>query len=327
MPLARETIPAGEPQLIEQFGNAILERKTPGERDAHQKTLGLAKAEFRVLPELPSELKVGLFSEPEKYPAWIRFSNASAQVDDQPDARGMAIKLLGVAGTKILVDERSEETHDFLLATHNVFLGANVKEFAIIAQKKAQGEQVLKEFLAANPRIGAIFAATFRKFKNLLGSVYHSQTPYLFGEGRAVKYSIKRRDDGIALQENESNLSSALAANLRDRDHVFDFMIQLQKDEDVTPIEDATVEWRESVSPFVKVAKITIPAQDFDSDERRKLTEVLSYTPWHCLPEHRPLGGINRARKEIYQRVSIARHQESGLPRVEPTVAEFESTP
>ena len=37
--------------------------------------------------------------------------------------------------------------------------------------------------------------------------------------------------------------------------------------------------------------------------------ENLSFTPWHSLPEHRPLGGINRARKAIYRAISRQRHE------------------
>jgi hypothetical protein len=48
------------------------------------------------------------------------------------------------------------------------------------------------------------------------------------------------------------------------------------------------------------VARIRILKQKFDSDERNELGESLSYNPWHSLPAHRPLGGINRARKVVY---------------------------
>ena len=237
----------------------------------------------------------------------------------------MAIKLLGVPGEKILEDEKDEETHDFVLLSHNVFFGADVRKFALIADKMDKEE--FPGYLGENPQLAAIFAATLGKFKNLLGIDYHSTTPYLFGEGRAVKYLVRRQDDGNELAENEADLTAALKTNLEQHGHLFDFMIQFQKDEDAMPIEDASVPWSEEESPFIKVAEIEIPAQDIADDHRRALAETISYTPWHCLPEHRPLGGINRARKVIYEAVSVARHDELGEPRVEPAAGDFPTTP
>ena len=46
--------------------------------------------------------------------------------------------------------------------------------------------------------------------------------------------------------------------------------------------------------------------------------ENLSYTPWHSLPDHRPIGGINRARKVVYEAISKVRHDYNAVPRREP---------
>jgi hypothetical protein len=81
------------------------------------------------------------------------------------------------------------------------------------------------------------------------------------------------------------------------------------------PIEDPTVEWKEASSPFIPVAKILISPQTVESGAA---CEVRSFTPWHTLPDHRPLGGISRARKVVYQTISTLRHQLNGQPRVEP---------
>ena len=47
--------------------------------------------------------------------------------------------------------------------------------------------------------------------------------------------------------------------------------------------------------------------------------EALSFTPWHSLPEHQPIGGVNRIRKAVYERASTLRHTENNVPRREPT--------
>jgi hypothetical protein len=95
---------------------------------------------------------------------------------------------------------------------------------------------------------------------------------------------------------------------LAGREMWFDFFIQRHVD-DRTPIEDALTEWKESVSPPVHVAKIMIPAQDFSSATRARFCENLSFNPWHCLAEHKPLGVTNRVRKVIYREISAYRHQ------------------
>ena len=74
------------------------------------------------------------------------------------------------------------------------------------------------------------------------------------------------------------------------------------------PVEDASIEWSEHSAPFRKVATIVIPPQTFDTPARMTFCENLSYTPWHSLPEHRPIGGINRARKVVYEAISKMRH-------------------
>jgi hypothetical protein len=58
--------------------------------------------------------------------------------------------------------------------------------------------------------------------------------------------------------------------------------------------------------------------QDCDSKQQAIYGDNLSFTPWHALPEHRPLGGINRARKVIYEAISKRRHEHNREPRTEP---------
>ena len=84
------------------------------------------------------------------------------------------------------------------------------------------------------------------------------------------------------------------------------------------PIEDPMVSWNEDVSPFRKVATIVIPPQSFDTAAQLEFGESLSYSPWHSLTEHSPLGGINRSRKRVYEVISEFRHERNGIPQVEP---------
>ena len=42
--------------------------------------------------------------------------------------------------------------------------------------------------------------------------------------------------------------------------------------------------------------------------------ENLSFNPWRTLPEHRPLGSINRARLQVYPAISRFRHRKNNAP-------------
>jgi hypothetical protein len=100
---------------------------------------------------------------------------------------------------------------------------------------------------------------------------------------------------------------------------LFDFAVQLQTNAGTMPIEDPGHAWDEKVSPWRKLATIRILRQEFDSEAQRAFGENLFFTPWHCLPAHRPLGGINRARRVIYELISAFRHEWNQVPRCEPT--------
>ena len=84
----------------------------------------------------------------------------------------------------------------------------------------------------------------------------------------------------------------------------FDFMVQPQVHGKNMPVEDPTVEWSEDESPFVPVARIEIPPQEFSTQEQDNYCESLAFNPWHSLPAHRPLGAMNRVRKAVYVEIS-----------------------
>jgi hypothetical protein len=93
-------------------------------------------------------------------------------------------------------------------------------------------------------------------------------------------------------------------------------MVQVQVPGKNMPVEDTTVEWTESDSPFVPVARIEIPKQSFVENQR--MCENLSYNPWHSLPAHKPLGVMNRIRKPLYLEVSRYRRSMNNAPLCEP---------
>src|SRR5208337_4274282 len=133
---------------------------------------------------------------------------------------------------------------------------------------------------------------------DLLGQRYWSQTPYKL-DRLAVKYSVRPVPypfPSAVPRDSKDRLREALAAYLGRQEAWFDFLVQVQTDPEAMPVEDATVVWDEAKSPPTKVATLRIPVQQFDTPAVREFDENLSFTPWHALETHRPLGGINRCR-------------------------------
>jgi hypothetical protein len=106
---------------------------------------------------------------------------------------------------------------------------------------------------------------------------------------------------------------------LSETDVEFDFLVQVQTDPHLMPIEDAGVRWPEKLSPFVPVATLRIPKQTFAPPAQFAFAHNLSYTPWHCLPEHCPLGNQSRARKRMYFELRNLRQRMNNTPHIEPT--------
>ncbi|MDH5553365.1 MAG: catalase family protein, partial [Nitrosomonas sp.] len=238
------------------------------------------------------------------FDTFIRFSNGKSDRDNDADAHGMAIKLMDVEGEKLLDDEKG--TQDFILADHPVFFARNIEHMNAFVIAFGQNTSI-EEILKTHPVL-----ESFKKLPKAspLESQYWSQTPYLLGEC-AARYSVipaQANCSGKDPADSDNFLQEALIEFLTDREARFDFFVQLQVDPNSMDIEDPTLSWDECDSPPIKVATIIIPKQKFDSPSQMAFCEALSFNPWHSLPEHRPLGGINRARRVIYQDSSELRH-------------------
>jgi prostaglandin-endoperoxide synthase 2 len=283
-------------------------------RDAHAKAHGTVEAEFRVLDDLPAALRVGLFAEPRSYPALIRFSNGSGEIqaDLVPDGRGMALKLLNVTGSV-------STTHDFLMISHDAFFVRDAADYAEFSTVQPQAAFFMN---LHNPRpheAGIAAAIALHAPSDPLDVRYWSMAPLRFGD---TECKVSARPAGPPSRFTErlghDYMRDNMVRHLADSDASFDFMVQLRTRPDAMPIEDPTIEWNADDAPFVTVARITIPRQGFDTPERRNFGEALSFTPWHAIEEHRPLGGINRVRRAVYEAISIYRHQFNNAPRAEP---------
>ena len=161
------------------------------------------------------------------------------------------------------------------------------------------------------------------KIANPLHTRYWSMTPYQLGIGpnrEAVKYSIQACSafkDALPNAPQPNFLREALKSSLQNDDACMEFLIQPRTSNRMS-VEDSMTDWKESEAPFYKVATIRIPQQTFDTPEQNKFCENLSFSPWHSLPEHKPLGAVNRMRKVIYERISLVRHEMNSIQRIEP---------
>ena len=304
MALAEETVRPDEARHIAsfiEFLKTTSARRYPTgtiQRFNQGRHSGCVRAEFTVLDALAPNLRVGVFAEPRTYRAWIRFANASSQTDRDKDVRGIAIKLYDVPGENLTT---GATTQDFVMNSHPVMVAADTKDFLeLLKAMEAGGFQRVRYFLT-HPRSALIGAQARNQPSCHLDIPYWSAVPYLFGPGRAVKYYISSGAQSTEPSNiTDTYLRDALRQRLSQGDASLTFYVQFQADERKTPIEDATAEWKPEDAPYVPVARIHIPKQSIDDAETERQCEQVAFNPWNCLKEHRPLGNMNRARREIY---------------------------
>jgi hypothetical protein len=86
------------------------------------------------------------------------------------------------------------------------------------------------------------------------------------------------------------------------------------------PIEDAAVVWSEEISPYRRIGRITVKPQLAWSEARSSaVDDGMSFTPWHGLAVHCPLGGIIRVRKAVYEMAKKFRAERNGWAIREPS--------
>ena len=323
-----ENIPSDERddigQAIEELKRILQhsrQRSGHFQRDVHVKSHGCVTGELRVLPNLPAELAQGIFAQEHTFSALIRFSNASPQpqADIIPDGRGMAIKLLAVEGERLPDEDPAGQTQDFVMVNHPVFFAGNVKDFlrfeqVLAASKEEKLAKATEAFTGGdwNPlhwnwrdavtavqTVGHLPAHPAR-------NIYFSMAPIRFGD-YVAKYRARPAVDlpgslvefATKLGTQADALRLILEETLRRQHLLFEFQVQLRNTAETMPVEDATVEWPENRSPYRTVALLLIPRQEFDAQQQKECN-ALAFSVWHAVAAHRPLGGINRLRREAY---------------------------
>lgn len=265
--------------------------------------LGL-RAELEVLAGLPPHARHGLFARPGRLEAWVRLSNGGPDraADATPDVRGFSIQVRGLSGPSALGGDCSHQ--DFALIQHAAFAFAKTDEFVGLVMAAARGPlHLLPYFLRRYglggglkhlKRLGQTFGKRFRGFA---AETFFSAAPIACGP-----YAARVRLQPAVPQPPADG--TAWAQDVSDRlakaPLVYDLQLQFFSDEATTPIEDASVDWP---TPYVTVARLTLPRQDPSSAAGRELDariEAAIFDPWAALAEHRPLGEVMRARRVVY---------------------------
>lgn len=122
----------------------------------------------------------------------------------------------------------------------------------------------------------------------------------------------------VDLQDKPDGLREAVAAFFSTQGGEWDVCVQFCTNSADMPIEDASVVWPEDQSPYLPVARISVQPQSSWSDQRAAAENTLSFSPWHGLAAHRPLGSIMRVRKAAYEAARLFRAEHNQVKVAEP---------
>lgn len=311
-------------------------------RAVHAKSHGLLEGEIDILPDLPRTLAQGLFATPGRHKVILRFSTNPGDIldDDVTVPRGLSLKILDVEGERLPGSE-GDSTQDFVLVNGPAFMAVTTKDFLpnlkLLAKTtdKAQGAKkvlsaVLRGTEAALEAVGteSVMLKQLGGHPNThpLGDTYFSQTAFRFGDYIA-KFSVAPVSPNlIGLSGHKINASGrpnalreAISEVLIEAGAEWELRVQLCTDLENMPVEDASKVWDEKESPYVPVARISVPSQLAWSEARSAaVDDGLSFSPWHGLAAHRPLGAINRARQSAYEMSAKFRADFNRCPIHEP---------
>jgi len=312
-------------------------------RPVHAKSHGILEGYLEVDAGLPSEFAQGLFAKPGRYPLVMRFSTIPGDIleDSVSVPRGLAIKVIGVEGERLEGSEQ-DVTQDFLLINGPAFSAPTPKKFLSGVRLLAgttDRVQWLKKLLSATMRpLQRIIVATTghanvtvatlggQPETHILGETFYSQAALRFGDFIAkiavAPVSAKLaalKQAPLNLNRAPNGLRDAVVAFFKTNGGEWEVRAQLCTDLALMPIEDASVVWPEDKSPYRPIARIKVQPQTGWSETRSsRVDDAMSFSPWHGLDAHRPLGGIMRSRRQVYEMAKRFRAEKNGRIIEEP---------
>jgi hypothetical protein len=312
-------------------------------RSVHAKTHGILQGYLEVDTGLPGDLAQGLFAKPGRYPVVMRFSTIPGDIldDSVSTPRALAIKVIGVEGERLEGSER-DVTQDFVLNNGPAFGAPDPKRFLarlrLLARTTNRGQRLKKILSAVMRQVQKVIVVITGRPNStvatlgghpethILGDTFYSQAPLRFDDFVA-KISVAPKSPELkALTRSPLNvngvpngLREAVLDFFKKNGGVWEVRAQLCTDLEHMPIENAAVVWSEEVSPYQRIARITVKPQLAWSEVRSSVVDDgMSFTPWHGLAAHRPLGGIMRVRKAAYEAAKKFRAERNGRVIQEP---------
>lgn len=307
-------------------------------RSVHVKSHGLLRGKLRVEPNLPRELKQGIFASDSTYPVVIRLSTSPGDfLDDSVSTpRGFALKVIGVQGERLQGDP-ADNTQDFLLVSGPAFVNKDAKSFLaglkLLAKTtdKASGlKKVISAILRFIEKTIESLGGESAKIKSMggypethiLGERFFTQVPVLYGPYMA-KFSIRPASPALMTLIDKTLDTSQQPDALRQAVNTFfstsaaewQVLVQLCRNIETMPIEDASVVWPEDESPYLKVASLMVePQTAWDESITPRIEDRLAFSPWNGIVAHRPLGSVMRSRQHTYKHSSDFRRRFNGCP-------------
>jgi hypothetical protein len=282
-------------------------------RGFHVKAHAGLRGTLRVLNDVPEFARHGLFAKPQTFDAHVRFSNgfSSAQRDIFPDLRGMAVRVLGVEGPRLLPDEAPRPEQDLIGLSVSYIPFRDATDFAVISTAASVSPltaivPIMKQMgIIGGIRIVLWGLRLVPPIRSVASLAYFSNLPMTIGPLAAKFAWVPRERARFRFPSLKRDyLRAELARRLSRGDIKYDFMVQFYTDDKRTPIERGAYAWKTSDAPYVRLAELTIPRQDIGSAEALELNEALrntAFNPWNGITAHRPLGNTQRGRKVIYQ--------------------------
>ncbi|WP_299654432.1 catalase family protein [uncultured Jannaschia sp.] len=347
-----ETPSADERETIEELNatfDTILDRVAEDEghayRSVHAKSHGLIEATVTIPDDLPPEYAQGIFARGGRYGAILRIStNPGDILDDSVSVpRGLALKVLDIEG-KRLPGSESARSQDFVMVNGPAFSAPDaagfLKSLKLLARTTDRAEWAKKALSTVLRGVESGLEATTgpsAKIETLggapnvhpLGETYFTQTPYRFGD-HVAKVQLVPVSDNLTRLTGETVDTSGRSDALREEiDAVmqaepsrWELRVQLCRDTEAQPVEDASVPWDEDISPFVTVATVDAGQQPAWTEGRaRAVDDGMRFAPWIGIEAHRPLGSVNRARKATYDHSAAFRSRVNGCPIHDPRKA------
>jgi hypothetical protein len=329
-------------ETLHKIQETVSKHSGHAERAVHAKSHGILRGELYIPGNLQPVLAQGLFARPGFYPVIWRCSTVPGDIldDNVSTPRGIAIKIVGVEGPRLPGSE-SDTTQDLLFVNGPAFGAADAKAFAknlkLVAATtdKAPGlKKVLSALLRGAEKVVESFGSESPTLLSLggqpethpLGDTYYSQVPLLYG-AYMVKVALFPASSEIMalakapvdLKGKPDGLREAFNKFFRTTGAEWELRVQFCTDLQAMPIEDASTVWPQDKSPFITVGRISVPPQIAWSPERSAaVDDGLSFSPWHGLAAHRPLGSIMRIRKTAYEMTARFRAQRNGRVIEEP---------